>query len=236
MQLFIQTHLDKDTQLISFDKAESKHMAKVLRKKEGDTIHVTNGLGSLFTCVLEQVNEKECLAKVVQTRQDQPRPYVLHMAVAPTKTNDRYEWFLEKATEIGIDEITPVLCKHSERKNIRVDRYEKIIESALKQSLQTHLPKINPLTPISDVLTKAADYDFVFIAHCEEDTRKLSLKEALIPGKRYLILIGPEGDFSSKEIEMARKHHWQEVHLGNTRLRTETAAIVACHSVAFINE
>lgn len=236
MQLFIQTHLDTDSKMVAFDKTESRHMTKVLRKKEGDIIHVTNGLGSLFTCQLQQVQDKECLAKVLETRQDKPQPYVLHMAVAPTKTNDRYEWFLEKATEIGINEITPILCKHSERKNIRVDRYEKIIESALKQSLQTYLPKINPLTPIDKVLEMAAEYDYVYIAHCEEDAPKLSLKDELVPGKSYLILIGPEGDFSSKEIEMARKKHWQEVHLGNTRLRTETAAIVACHSVAFVNE
>lgn len=236
MQLFIQTHLDKDSEMVAFDKTESRHITKALRKKEGDIIHVTNGLGYLFTCELEQVQDKQCLARVVETKQDQARSYTLHMAVAPTKTNDRYEWFLEKATEIGVDEITPVLCERSERKNIRLDRYEKIIESALKQSLQTYLPKLNPLTPISEVLGKTSDYDAVFIAHCEEDSPRLSLKDKLLPGQRYLILIGPEGDFSTKEIEMARKHHWQEVHLGNTRLRTETAAIAACHSIAFVNE
>lgn len=236
MQLFIQTQLDKDSKTVTFDKIESRHMVKVLRKKEGDIIHVTNGLGFLFTCELETLHDKHCLARVIETREDKSHPYTLHMAVAPTKTNDRFEWFLEKATEIGIDEITPILCKHSERKQIRLDRYEKIIESALKQSLQTHLPKLNPLTPINYVFALAKDYDAVFIAHCEEDAPRVSLKDKLEPNKRYLILIGPEGDFSTKEIESARNNNWQEVHLGNTRLRTETAAIVACHSVAFINE
>lgn len=236
MQLFIQKQIKKDSTIVAFDKIESRHIAKVLRKKEGDTIHVTNGLGSLFTCELEIIQNSQCVARVVEIRHDEARPYTLHMAIAPTKTNDRFEWFLEKATEIGIDEITPILCKHSERKNIRLDRYERIIESALKQSLQTYLPIINPLTSIDNLYASTSNYDAVFIAHCEKDAPRVSLKEKLLPNKNYLILIGPEGDFSSKEIEKAREYNWQEVHLGNTRLRTETAAIVACHSVAFINE
>ena len=236
MQLFIQKQLDKNSSLVTFDKTESRHMAKVLRKKEGDIIHVTNGLGVLFTCKLEAISNSQCVARVLETKIDKPHSYSLHIAIAPTKTNDRFEWFLEKATEIGIDEITPILCKNSERKRIRLDRYERVIESALKQSLQTFLPKINPLTPINSLYTNTASYDAVYIAHCDEDSARVSLKEKLEPNKKYLILIGPEGDFSPEEIEGARNHNWQEVHLGNTRLRTETAAIVACHSVAFINE
>lgn len=236
MQLFIQKQIEKDSSLVTFDKIESRHLAKVLRKKEGDIIHVTNGLGDLFTCKLEVINNNQCIARILETQLEKPRPYSLHIAIAPTKTNDRFEWFLEKATEIGIDEITPILCQFSERKRIRLDRYERIIESALKQSLQTYLPKINPLTPINDFFGNTDSYDAVFIAHCDDDSPRVSLKENLLPNKNYLIFIGPEGDFSPNEIENARKNNWKEVHLGNTRLRTETAAIVACHSVTFINE
>lgn len=236
MQLFIQKQVEKDNTLITFDKTESRHIVKVLRKKEGDTIHVTNGLGMLFTCKLEIVNNNQCVAHIMETKQEEPRSYSLHMAIAPTKTNDRFEWLLEKATEIGIDEITPILCAYSERRKIRLDRYERVIESALKQSLQTYLPKINPLTPLADLFDNTATYDAVFIAHCDENNPRVSLKDKLEPNKNYLILIGPEGDFSPEEIEKARKNKWQEVHLGTTRLRTETAGIVACHSVAFINE
>jgi|SRR5690625_4755557 len=236
MQLFIQKQVEKDSTIVTFDKTESRHMAKALRKKVGDIVHVTNGLGSLFACELEVVTNSQCVARVIETQQEEPRTYSLHIAIAPTKTNDRFEWFLEKATEIGIDEITPILCQYSERRRIRLDRYERIIESALKQSLQTYLPKINPLTPIADLYGNTNNYDAVFIAHCDEESPRISLKEKLEPNKKYLILIGPEGDFSPEEIENARENKWQEVHLGSTRLRTETAAIVACHSVAFINE
>jgi|SRR5699024_506872 len=236
MQLFIQKQVEKDSSLITFDKTESRHLAKVLRKKEGDIIHVTNGLGVLFTCELEMVNNNQCIARILETKHEEPRNYSLHIAIAPTKTNDRFEWFLEKATEIGIDEITPILCQFSERRRIRLDRYERILESALKQSLQTYLPKLNPLTSINGFFGNTDSYDAVFIAHCDEDSSRISLKEKLLPNKSYLIFIGPEGDFSPEEIDNARKNNWQEVHLGSTRLRTETAAIVACHSVSFINE
>jgi 16S rRNA (uracil1498-N3)-methyltransferase len=148
--------------------------------------------------------------------------------------NDRFEWFLEKATEIGIDTITPIICDHSERKIIKPDRFEKILQSAMKQSLNCYLPKLNEAINFKDFINQNFNGD-IFIAHCEESDRK-SLKQELKPKKNITILIGPEGDFSSKEIEMAIKNKFIPVTLGTTRLRTETAAIVACHSVAFINE
>lgn len=236
MQLFIQTQLNPDSKSVDFNKEESRHIAKVLRKKQGDIIHVTNGLGYLFTCELAIIKDKKCMAYVLEIKQEPARTYQLHLAVAPTKNNDRFEWFLEKATELGIDEITPILCEHSERKNIRLDRYQKVIKSALKQSLQTYLPKLYPLVSIEKLYSTTKDYDAVFFAHCEDEISKVSLKEKLEPNKRYLILTYPEGDFSTEEIQKAKENNWQEVSLGNTRLRTETAAIVACHSVAFINE
>jgi 16S rRNA (uracil1498-N3)-methyltransferase len=148
--------------------------------------------------------------------------------------NDRFEWFLEKATEIGIDTITPILCDHSERKVIKLDRFEKILQSAMKQSLQCYLPTINELTPFN-TFTNQEFEGHKFIAHCVDTDRK-SLKSQLKPNQDILILIGPEGDFSVKEIETALQHNFIPVTLGNTRLRTETAAIAACHSVAYVNE
>lgn len=148
--------------------------------------------------------------------------------------NDRYEWFLEKATEIGIDSITPIICDHSERKVIKPERFGRILQSAMKQSLSCYLPKLNPAIPFKDFINQ----DFkghLFVAHCEE-TNKKSLKTLLKPKTDITILIGPEGDFSTSEIETAIKNHFIPVTLGETRLRTETAAIVACHSVAFVNE
>lgn len=148
--------------------------------------------------------------------------------------NDRYEWFLEKATEIGIDEITPIICDNSERKVIKQERFEKIIQSAMKQSLQCYLPKLNPAVSFKDFIAQNIDGD-KFIAHCEETDRK-SLKSQVNTKSSTLILIGPEGDFSVKEITMALDAHFIPVTLGKNRLRTETAAVAACHSVALINE
>ena len=156
------------------------------------------------------------------------------MAVAPTKMNDRYEWFLEKATEIGVDEITPIFCEHSERKVIKPERLKRVLHSAMKQSLQCYLPILNPSISFSEFVQKK-NSDHVCIAHCEKQTKQ-SLKHMLQPQSNYTILIGPEGDFSSKEIELAIKFGAKPISLGETRLRTETAAIVAVHSVALLND
>jgi 16S rRNA (uracil1498-N3)-methyltransferase len=154
--------------------------------------------------------------------------------VAPTKMNDRYEWFLEKATEIGIHEITPIICDRSERKVINAERFDKIILSAMKQCNQLHLPILNPAVTFKEFV-KQKNEGSQLIAHCEESDKK-TLKSVLKPNENYTILIGPEGDFSEKEIALALENNYIPVSLGNTRLRTETAAIVACHSVVFINE
>uniref|UniRef100_UPI003F6AA56A RsmE family RNA methyltransferase n=1 Tax=Winogradskyella sp. TaxID=1883156 RepID=UPI003F6AA56A len=170
----------------------------------------------------------------ISKQKQQKRDYKLHLVVAPTKMNDRYEWFLEKATEIGVEEITPIICDHSERKVIKPDRFEKIIQAAMKQSLSCYLPKLHPAISFSDFIVQRFKAQ-KFIAHCEETDRK-SLKTQIQLHKNCVILIGPEGDFSVKEIEIALQHQYIPVTLGKYRLRTETAAIAACHSVAFINE
>ncbi len=234
MQLFFNPDLSENTSQVSFTKDESKHIVKVLRKSVGDELHITNGNGWLFIAKILSSDLKSCHAQVVSKTLQPKKPYQLHLAVAPTKMNDRFEWFLEKATEIGIDTITPIICDHSERKIIKLDRFEKILQSAMKQSITCYLPKLNDIIFFKDFI----NHDFKgqrFIAHCYE-TDKKSLKHELKSNLDVIILIGPEGDFSVKEIEMATQNNFIPVTLGETRLRTETAAIVACHSVAFVNE
>jgi 16S rRNA (uracil1498-N3)-methyltransferase len=234
MQLFYNPSINETATSFVFDKEESKHIIKVLRKKEGDTLFVTNGLGFLFQTEITIASDHKCTVKINSFEQQEKPKFYLHLAVAPTKMNERYEWFLEKATEIGIQEITPIICEHSERKVIKTDRFQKILESAMKQSLHFYLPKLNEPIAFKDFIKKE-NKGQKFIAHCEE-THKKSLKNELKTNQDITVLIGPEGDFSVKEIQSALEQNYIPVSLGQTRLRTETAAIVACHSVVFKNE
>jgi 16S rRNA (uracil1498-N3)-methyltransferase len=234
MQLFYNPDISNADSSFTFDKEEGRHIVKVLRKKEGDTIQLTNGKGSLFTAQISLASDKKCIVTINGETTFAPLPYYLHLAVAPTKMNDRYEWFLEKATEIGISEITPLICEHSGRTVFKADRFGKILQSAMKQSLQYHLPQLNEPVTFKDFVNTTHEGQ-LFIAHCEETDKKL-LKTAISPKQKVTILIGPEGDFSVTEIELALQKGYSPVSLGNTRLRTETAAIVAAHSVAFVNE
>ncbi len=235
MQLFYNSQLTDNTKQFTFDKNESRHIVRVLRKKEGNLVFITNGLGYLFTAKIILANDKKCLVEIIKS-ENKPttKNYYLHIAIAPTKLNDRFEWFLEKATEIGIDEITPIICEHSERKVVKMERMEKIIHAAAKQSLKFNFPKINE--PISfQKFIKTSFEGKKLIAHCE-NTSKKSLKSIVQKKDKVLILIGPEGDFSPNEIQQSLEHNYIPVSLGESRLRTETAGVVAAHSVAFINE
>ncbi len=234
MQLFYNPDITNESDSFSFDKEESRHIVKVLRKMSGDKLFVTNGNGWLFTTEIVLASDNKCVVKIVESELKRHRPFRLHLAVAPTKMNERYEWFLEKATEIGVDEITPIICDHSERKVIKGDRMEKIVQSAMKQSLQFHIPKFHEAISYAEFV-KNNDAVIKLIAHCEESDRK-SIKDMVSPGSDVTIMIGPEGDFSNKEIQLAFDNGFKPVILGDTRLRTETAAIVACHSVNFINQ
>jgi 16S rRNA (uracil1498-N3)-methyltransferase len=234
MQLFYNPDIDETTETFSFDKEESRHIIKVLRKKDSDILHVTNGLGLVFETEITLASDNKCIVEVLSIKKSPEPKFHLHLAVAPTKMNDRFEWFLEKATEIGIQEITPVFCDRSERKVVNKERFEKIILSAMKQSNETYLPKLNEAISFKEFI-KQKNEGLQLIAHCEE-TDKKSLKEVLKPNENVTVLIGPEGDFSEKEIALAIENNYQPVMLGNTRLRTETAAVVACHSVVFFNE
>ena len=234
MQLFYNGDLSSDHKDIRFSKEESRHIIKVLRKSTGDQLFITNGQGDLFTAEISVADTKNCIANIIAYETKASRPYKLHMAVAPTKSNDRFEWFLEKATEIGVDEITPIICDNSERRVIKTERLEKIILSAMKQSLSCYLPILNSATPVSSFMEGQIKGQ-KFIAHCE-DSHKASFKTEIEPASHVTILIGPEGDFSIKEIDLAIQHSFKPVSLGSSRLRTETAAITACHTVALMNE
>ena len=234
MQLFYFKDINEQSTSFSFDKEESKHIAKVLRKKEGDILFVTNGLGFLFKTEIAIASDSKCTVTIVSFEKQEQSKIHLHLAVAPTKMNDRYEWFLEKATEIGVQEITPIICDHSERKVIKTERFDKILLSAMKQSNQYFLPILNDPIIFKEFVKKQFNGQ-KFIAHCEE-TDKKTLKSVLKTSEDCTILIGPEGDFSVKEIEIALEKQFIPISLGNTRLRTETAAVVACHTVVLMNE
>ena len=232
MQLFYSEKLTQESTNYTFSREESKHIIRVLRKEIGDTIYITNGKGYLFTSSVIDENPNKCTVTIDSKEYHEPSSQYLHIAVAPTKGNDRFEWFLEKATEIGISEITPLLCEHSERKTIKWERYNKILQSALKQSLQYHLPKLNALTPYKDFLTNMkVTNGLKCIAHCEEG-KKIAFSDTLAKQKEVLILIGPEGDFSVNEIQNAILQGFKVVSLGETRLRTETACLWVCCTFA----
>ena len=214
---------------------ESKHCVRVLRLGENDKLILVDGKGGFYEARIRDAHPKHCKVEIVETTVNYgQRPFRVHIAIAPTKNIDRFEWFLEKATEIGVDEITPLLCSNSERKVIKEDRLEKIMVSAMKQSLKAYLPRLNPMTGFNDFI-KMNDRSAKFIAHCE-DQQKTHLKNLIKPNENAVVLIGPEGDFSSEEIKKALQNNYQPVSLGESRLRTETAGIVAVHIVNLANE
>lgn len=219
--------------IVTLDAEESGHCARVLRLNTGDILKITNGAGWMFEGHLLNNNPKACTLRInVKNLVVKNKP-VIHLAVAPTKNIRRFEWFLEKATEIGIDEITPLFCRHSERQNLRVDRLNKVITAAVKQSLNAYHPVLHE--PLSfSALMKLDTNGQKFIAYVDNEPRP-HLKEAYKPGGPAIVLIGPEGDFSKEEIELAFEKGYQAVTLGQSRLRTETAAVVACHILNLMN-
>lgn len=219
----------------TLNEAESKHCIRVLRHVQGDQLTLIDGKGNWYEATITDANPKRCSVEVVKTIADVgKRNYRLHVAIAPTKNIDRFEWFLEKATEIGIDEITPILCEHSERKQIKPERLEKVIVSAMKQSLKAFLPQLNNLTTFESLLQTATEGG-KYIAHCEEG-QKNHLFHQVKPSESVLVLIGPEGDFSPDEIQKAKEGGFTEISLGESRLRTETAGMVATQIVQLVNE
>ena len=231
MQQFYLSSLSKNDIEIHFDKNESKHISKVLRKKVGDSITITNGVGYRFTATLYHVNHKGCRAIIKQCVEISPDPYQLHVFIAPTKSNDRMDWFVEKATEIGVHEITPIICQRNDRKVIKQERLQKIAIAAMKQSLGTYLPIIHPACDFTKSIDKVKGT--AFIAHCQ-DTNKIIIDKLSIKDKFISVFIGPEGDFTPEEIQAAAEANLTAITLGKKRLRTETAGIIACHSISLL--
>ena len=233
MHLFYTPDINSEEYILSEE--ESKHCTRVLRLKEQDTVYLVDGAGGFYTSRIMDANPKRCKVIVYQTIKEYgKRCYTLTMAVAPTKSIERFEWFLEKATEIGIDRIIPFYSQQSERKIIKLDRLNKIVESAMKQSKSAYHPIIEDICSFKELINR----DFSgkkMIAHCF-DSEKTPLKNAINKLDDVLILIGPEGDFNLDEIDKAKMEGYTEISLGQSRLRTETSGIVACHTIALINQ
>ena len=236
MQLFYNSEITEKLKELIFNKEESRHIVRVLRKKEGDTLCITNGKGFIFNVKIVLASDKKCVVKMISYKKTpKNRDYYLHVAIAPVKNINRFEWFLEKATEIGIDEITPILCENSERKILKKERLLKIVTAAMKQSIQYKLPKINNVTNFKDFICNDFEGQ-LFIAHCESDSKKNYLKDQVAPKSKYTILIGPEGDFTAEEIKESKKNGFIAISLGPNRLRTETAGITSVQNISFLHQ
>ena len=232
MHLFYTPNIQAE--FYQLDEEESKHCIRALRLKNGDQVNLIDGIGGFYLAEIIDDHPKRTILKVLNIQKEfAKRNHYLHIAVAPTKNIDRFEWFLEKATEIGIDEITPIICDHSERKEIKTERSNKIITSAIKQSLKAYHPLLNSQINFKEFVHQAKA-DKKFIAHCEE-REKQSLTKGFEQNGSYLILIGPEGDFSPDEIELALQNGFVPLTLGKSRLRTETAALQACFEINYLN-
>ena len=215
---------------------ESAHCVRVLRYGVGDSILLTDGKGTTYTARITEAHPKHCAFEVLQAQKQQKgHSFRLHIAVAPTKNAERIEWMVEKCTEIGVDDITLLNCRFSERRQMRMDRLEKIVLSAAKQSLTPYLPVLHPMTDFETFVRRTPMGVQRFIAHCYDSDKHL-LRDSIERGKDVEVLIGPEGDFSEDELALAMQNGYLPVSLGNSRLRTETAAVVACHTAILMNE
>jgi len=234
MQLFFSDNL-KDN-LFTFEENESKHIISVLRHKTGDIVNVTDGSGIMFRARIINENPRQCKAVITGTMPSMKKhSYYLHIAISPTKNADRMEWFVEKTVELGIDEISPIICEHSERRRINKERLHKIAVSAMKQSLKTHITRINDIMHFNDFIRKGFEGKKL-IAYVDSNKDNKSLALNYTKSENALILIGPEGDFSTREISMAIEQNYIPVSLGSSRLRTETAGIAACCWVYYTNQ
>jgi 16S rRNA (uracil1498-N3)-methyltransferase len=225
----------QESPLYTLNEEESRHCSKVLRLGVGDHVCLVDGRGGLYQAEISESGKRHVQLSILEhTRNYHRRNYRIHIAIAPTKNIDRLEWFLEKATEIGVDEITPIICSHSERKIVKADRLEKVITSAVKQSLQAYHPVLNPTISFAQFLQQELP-PIKMIAHCIDDEKRVFMSDVVKPAASYLVLIGPEGDFSPEEIQAAIEAGFIPLTLGNTRLRTETAGLAACFELNYLN-
>ena len=223
-------------QTLRLNEEESRHAVKVLRLSAGDLLYVVDGNGGLYKCQIKIPNEKKCEVKIIEETQNFGlRDYYIHLIIAPTKNLDRIEWMVEKCVEIGINEISFIQTRYSERKEIKILRVERIAIGAMKQSLKAFLPKINEMISWKEFLKKDYSENFKMIAHLEDTDRKL-IQQIVFPKSKYAILIGPEGDFSPEEINQVLEKGFVPVTLGESRLRTETAGLVACNVLNIVNQ
>lgn len=215
---------------------DSQHCVKVLRMREGQTLQVVDGMGHRYTCRLADAHHKHAMVEIIDC-EDAPLPWLqdITIAVAPTKMLDRMEWLVEKMVEIGVNRIVPLRCTHSERKELKTERLEKIAISAMKQSLKAWLPEIWPMTDCCKAIAQIRA-DQKYIAYCSDAYQRIQLAQAYIPRKDIAVLIGPEGDFTKEEVEKAILAGYKPVTLGNNRLRTETAALYSCSLAHIIDD
>jgi 16S rRNA (uracil1498-N3)-methyltransferase len=231
VNLFYQPDLPNGA--LYLDEDEAHHAVKVFRLAEGDSIEVTDGKGTLYTCRITKTEARKCSFEITHKFIQPSKSYFIHIAIAPTKNNDRMEWFVEKATEIGVDQISFLLCQKSERRNINLERFQKQAISAMKQSHQSFLPLLSPLENFKHIMEQEADQKFIaYVDHENPD----HLKDIALKEKKYLILIGPEGDFSKEELNLAEQKGFQKISLGPNRLRSETAGLAACHILNLMNQ
>lgn len=231
MSLFYQPRISDG--MFALDAEESRHATKVLRLLSGNQVNLTDGKGMFYQARIIDADSKKTTFEILSKKQAPKRNYQIHIAISPTKNTDRIEWFVEKATEIGVDEISFIHCRNSERKTINLERIEKIAISALKQSQQAWMPKLNSIVPFKESISISAQQKFIAFV---DESNTIHLKSLIAPEKNYLVLIGPEGDFSKEELEIAIQHDFKKVSLGQNRLRTETAALAACQTFHFANE
>ncbi|MFN3342219.1 MAG: 16S rRNA (uracil(1498)-N(3))-methyltransferase [Flavobacteriales bacterium] len=232
MHLFYSTTIQNNQILL--DEEESRHAISVLRLKVDDNFQVTDGRGSLYRCKVGEITKKNVVGQILETEKTSVAQSLLHIAIAPTKNTDRLEWFLEKSCEFGIGKITPIICERSERKDVRIDRLNKVLVAAMKQSLHLWLPDLREPLPLKKLLAESGSVE-KYIAHCVPGNKQ-QFFDAVSPTQPTLILIGPEGDFSPNEIQLAIEQKFKPVSLGNSRLRTETAGIAAAHIFAIRSE
>lgn len=234
MQIFYAPDIKGD--IYTLDEKESKHSVRVLRMKKGEQVKLIDGKGNLYEGIITDPDPAECSIKIMNVINDfEKRNYNLHIAISPLKNPERFEWFVGKSVEIGIDEITPLICRNTEKPGIKLERISNLIISAMKQSLKARMSVINAPCSFSDFIKKEQQ-GILMISHCYSSMRRKGLGEVYKKRENAIILIGPEGDFSNDEIEAALGEGYIPVHLGPSRLRTETAGIAACHSVYFINQ
>jgi 16S rRNA (uracil1498-N3)-methyltransferase len=232
MQLFYQPRISEGLQFLDPD--ESRHCLKVLRKKPGDTIDVTDGKGSIFKARITNSDPRKCQLEIEGRKIVNAPDHYIHIGIAPTKNMDRMEWLVEKCTEIGVDEISFFVSSNSERKVLKNDRLSKKMISAMKQSIKARLPKLNELISFTSFIESVNPDVNKYIAFVDPEN-PISLMNAAVKKQKYCVLIGPEGDFTKEELDLAQSKRFKKVNLGTSRLRTETAGIVACHTLKLIN-